>query len=848
MPEIKKLSPEELSHRSDPDALGFDTTADIPLIKGTVGQERAITSIDFGLGIETEGFNIYVAGRPGTGRNSSVKTLVGEKAKEKTPPSDWVYVYNFRDAYHPRAIRLEPGKGPEFEHDMEDFIRIARLDLPRAFESENYSKRRNGALESVQHRREQLLSELQRMASELGFAIEATPVGIASVPLNQEGRPYTREEYEALPEEQKQAIKQRGASLQENINQFVSRSRTLEKEAQDMLRELDKEIALFAVGHLLEDLRVKYQKCEGLGDCAAILDYLQQVENDVVERLDDFRGQEKRPQGVPPVFEEMTESVFERYKVNVFVTQEPNHGAPVVHENNPTHNNLLGKIDFKARFGFMSTDHNMIKAGAIHRANGGYLVVQALDVLVNPFSWDGLKRMLRAKEGAPENVADQYGLISVATIRPQPIPLDVKVIMVGNSMIYYLLYYMDEEFRKLFKVKADFDIEMTRDDEHVAQYAAFIADRCQKHSLRPFHKTAVASVVDYGSRLIEDKDRLSTRFIDISDIVTEANYWAGRDQSDVVKGEHVEQAVEQKAYRSRMIEDKIQALIEQGTIMIDVREQVTGQANGLSVYDLGDYSFGRPSRLTARVSAGRGRIIDIQRESEMGGRIHSKGVLILSGYFGGKYGANKPLAMQATLAFEQLYEEVEGDSASSTELYALLSALADLPIRQGIAVTGSVDQYGLVQPIGGVNRKIEGFFEVCKAKGLDGQQGVMIPRTNVRHLMLKREVIDAVRDGKFSIWAIDTVDQGIEILTGVPAGEQQPDGTYPEGTVHFLVDKRLRAMAEAVKEFMPAAAASAEEKEKEPAASVGQPRLPAPPVSERRLPGNSHSSELGTGS
>ncbi len=818
---ITKLSPDDLTHRCDPDTLGFETTSDVRPAEGIVGQERALTALDFGLGISTQGFNIYVAGRPGTGRNSSVKARVSERAREKPAPADWCYVNNFRDPYHPKAIRFEPGRGPEFARDMDDFIKVARAELPRAFESENYGKRRTEILDGVQRRREALLSELQQQASDMGFSIEATPVGIASVPLTREGKPYTREEYDALPEDRKQEIRARGSALQDSINQFIARTRMLEKEAQDELAALDREIALFAVGHLLEKLREKYTECRGLGDCADVLDYLAQVENDVVEHLDDFRNPEKRQMpGMPPMMEEIAESVFERYKVNVFLTRQDDDGAPVVFENNPTYNNLIGKIDYKARFGFMSTDHNMIKAGAIHKANGGYLVLQALDVLMNPFSWDALKRILRAGEGAPENLADQYGIISVATLRPQPIPLDLKVIMVGSAQIYYLLYYLDEEFRKLFKVKADFDIEMTRTDEHVAQYAAFISDRVKELNLRPFHKTAVASIVDYGARLIEDKDRLSTRFIEISDLASESNHWAEIDNSPVVMGEHVRKAIDNKTYRSRMIEDKIQALIEQGTIMIDVAGSVVGQANGLSVYDLGDYSFGRPSRLTARIAAGRGRIIDIQRESEMGGRIHSKGVMILSGYLGGKYGARKPIAMQATLAFEQLYEEVEGDSASSTELYTLLSAISGVPIKQGIAVTGSVDQYGRVQPIGGVNRKIEGFYEVCKAKGLNGEQGVMIPSSNVRHLMLKDEVIEAVREGRFNIWAVDHVDQGIEILTGVPAGEEKPEGGYPEGTIHFLVEKRLQELAETAKEFMPTPGPTAVPEEQEPAARI----------------------------
>jgi len=820
MTDTLKLSPQDLIHTCDPELLGFETTQDIAPIQGTVGQERAVAAIDFGLDIKTYGFNLYVAGSPGTGRNASVLTHVTAKAKQEPEADDWCYVHNFDDSYHPKAIRIASGKGPEFAADMEEFIKVARLELPRAFESEDYEKRKSEMVDQIQHRREQMMAELQREAASLGFSIEATPVGIASVPLTPDGRPYTRDEYDALDDERKNDIKQRGGKLQESTSQFVSRSRALEKEAQDKLRELDREIALFAVGHLLENLRSKYQICNGFGDCEAILEYLNKVENDVVERLDDFRTPDKRAQGVPPAFQEFAEPSFERYRVNVFVTREDGEGACVVQENNPTFNNLMGRIEYKSRLGFVSTDHTMIKSGAIHRANGGYLILQALDVLTNPFTWDALKRVLRSRGAAPESIADQYGFFPVSTIRPQAIPVDVKVVLVGSPYIYYLLYHLDDEFRKFFKVKADFDIEMARSDKHIAQYAAFIADTVNTRGLRPFHRTAVASIVDYGSRLIEDKYRLSTRFIDISDIVSESDYWAKQDGSDLVMEEHARQALEQKEYRSRMIEDKVQALVEEGTIMIDAEGEVVGQANGLSIYDLGDFSFGRPSKLTARVAAGRGRIIDIQRESEMGGRIHSKGVMILTGYFEGKYAQDKPIAAYVTLAFEQLYDEVEGDSASSAELYVLLSALAGLPIKQGIAVTGSVNQHGQIQPIGGANRKIEGFFEVCKAKGLIGDQGVMIPASNVRHLMLKPKVVDAVREGRFNIWAIQTVDQGIEILTGMPAGAQGPDGKYPEGSVHYLVNKRLQEFADTARQYATLPAAPVSPDDREPAASV----------------------------
>jgi lon-related putative ATP-dependent protease len=795
MADIRELSPDELTHNCDPDSLGFETTADITPLIGTVGQERAVWALDFGLGIETHGFNLYVAGRTGTGRNSSVKSFVERKAEEEPVPDEWVYVHNFDDPYRPVAYAMRPGRGQLFAVEMEKLVEGCKAEIPRAFESENYEKRKADAVDKIQKERDALLTQLRQESSELGFSIEMTPVGIVTVPMI-DGKPLSREDYDKLPDSQKQEIKDKGSHLETLINSILTRLRQLEKDAAQRVKELDREIALFAVGHLLDELRKTFAGCD------EIQSYLEKVQEDLVEHLEDFRSPDKKIQipGMEEMQAAMTPS-FDRYKVNVVVERKDQSGAPVIVENNPTYYNLVGKMEYRARLGFMTTDHNMIRAGAVQRANGGYLVLQALDVLVSPFAWDALKRTLRAREVRIENIGEQYGIIPTATLRPEPIPIDVKVILIGSPYIYYLLHALDEDFRKLFKVKADFDIEMDRTDRHIAQYAAFIAARVKNRELRDFHKTAIARIIEYGSRLIEDKQKLSTRFIDIADVASEANYWANRAGSDLVTAEHVETALEQKEYRSRMIEDKVQRMIEEGTIMIDTEGAVVGQTNALSIYEMGDYVFGRPSRITARVAFGRGGIMDIQRETEMSGRIHNKGVMILSGYLAGKYAAEKPLVGSITLAFEQLYEELEGDSASSTELYTILSALANLPIKQGIAVTGSVNQKGEIQPIGGANRKIEGFYEVCKARGLTGDQGVMIPIQNVKHLMLKKEVAQAVSEGKFHIWPITNVDEGIEILTGIAAGEQSEDRTYPEGTVHYLVDQRLDNFAEKLKEF-----------------------------------------------
>lgn len=803
MANLNGLSPEELTHRCDPNQFSFETTEEIASLKGTIGQERAVAAIEFGLGVETHGFNLFVAGPPGTGKNSSVREFVDRRAKDEPVPDDWVYVFNFDDPLRPNAIRMTNGRAEEFARDMDGVIRAAQNELPRAFESENYEKRKAELMQTIQRRRDARFEQLQQEASQLGFSIDMTPIGIVTVPVAN-GKPLSREDFDKLSENEKETIKDRGSQLEQGVGQSLAKIRQLEKEAQDRLKELDREIALFAVGHLLEDLRDKYASCGHEDECRRILRFLEKVQDDIVEHVDDFRQAEKNTQlAIPglPVLSDTGDGIFDRYKVNIFINNKDLQGAPVVVENNPTFYNLFGKVEYKVRFGVMITDHNLIRTGAMQRANGGYLILQALDVLMNPFAWDGLKRTLRGREAKVENVAEQYGLVPTTTPKPQPIPLDVKVILLGSPMLYYLLYHHDEDFRKLFKVKADFDIEMDRTEHHIDQYARFISKQCRENGLKQFHKTAVARVVEFGSRLIEDKDRISTKFIDIADLISEASHWAGQNGNHYVMAEDVEKALEQKEYRSRMVEDKIQRLIEEGVIMIDTKGAVPGQANALSIYSLGDYAFGRPSRITCRTAIGRDGIIDIQRETEMGGRIHSKGVMILNGYLTGKYAQDKPLVLSATIAFEQLYEEVEGDSASSTELYTLLSSLANLPIKQDIAVTGSVSQYGQIQPIGGVNRKIEGFYEVCKAKGFDGTQGVIIPHQNVRHLMLKEEVIQAVRDGSFHIWPVATIDEGIEILTGVPAGEPREDGGYPEGTVHYLVNRRLQEMADKVREF-----------------------------------------------
>ncbi|MHB0999373.1 MAG: Lon protease family protein [Armatimonadota bacterium] len=801
-----EVNPEQLRNFCNPDLFSFETTNDISTLVGTVGQDRGVSAIMFGFDINTVGFNLYIAGQTGTGRNSTVKAYVTDIAKNDPVPNDICYVHNFKDIDKPNVIILPPGVGRSFMKDMEELVNAAKEEIPRAFESENYEKKKNEVLSEVQQERTRMLDALQQQAETMGLSIEMTSIGIVTVPINH-GKPISRDEFEKMPENYKNDVQKRSAQLQEMIQQVLAKARKMEKDAQGKMTELDKEIALFAVGHLLEELSDKYKQYD------EVVDYLNQVRDDMMNNLDAFKGREQPKMMIPGLESLQMEPTFDQYKVNLIVDNEGQHGAPVIFENNPTYYNLIGRVDFRARLGALTTDFSMIKAGALHRANGGYLILQAVDLLTNPGSWDALKRSIRAGQVSIENIAEHYGLIPTSTLKPEPVDINVKVVLIGNPYIYYLLYAFDEDFKKLFKVKADFDIEMDRSDDHVQKYAQFIAARVEDCKLKPFHKTGVAKVVEYGSRLIQDKDKLSTKFIEIADIVSEASYWSMKNGNPYVMADDVKKAIEEKEYRSNLVESKIQHLMEQGVIMIDTQGSITGQVNGLSVYSLGDYTFGRPSRITARTYIGKSGIMNIERETKMSGPIHDKGLLTLTGYMSGMYAEDKPLPLGASLAFEQLYEGVDGDSASSTELYALLSSLADLPIDQGIAVTGSVNQNGEIQPIGGVSWKVEGFYEVCKAKGLTGTQGVIIPHQNVRHLMLREVVVDAVKDGKFHIWPVTCIDEGIEILTGVPAGQKDADGNYPSDSVHGRVDAKLNLFAETLKEYgMP----EAEERAKEP--------------------------------
>jgi lon-related putative ATP-dependent protease len=796
-----RLEPDQLSRKCDPAALGFTTTEDVEPLRGAVGQPRALSAIEFGLDIEAPGYNIFAAGPIGTGKRSIVAQHLAETASTRPTPGDWAYLFNFAESDQPISVALPAGRGKGLARDMARFVEDARRDIRQAFESEDYDRSRRDLNEELGAKRQELLSELQSEAAERGFALNVTPVGVVTSPMIQ-GRPASKEEFERLSKPMQERLQAASKEIEERVADFVSRMRALDRETHERLRRLDRDVALFALDHLVDGLKSRY------ADVEPIKRWLDQVREDMVENLEQFRPsaadeEEELPAIVAGPLRRTRAEFFGRYDVNALVSHEEREGAPVIFEANPTYYNLFGRIDYQSVFGAVATDHRYIRAGAVHKANGGYLLIRALDVLSRPFVWEKLKEVLSTARLQPENMGAQYTLFPTATLNPEPIELDLKVVLVGSGLLYELLYRLDEDFRKLFKVKADFDVDMPWNDEEVGKYAAFISAQVRSEGLRHFDSGAVVRVVEFGARAASDQRRLSTRFFDTASLVTEASHWAAKSRSPLVRKKHVDRAVEEKIYRSNLFDERIRRLIDEGSLIVDLEGAAVGQVNGLSVIALGDLAFGRPVRITATAAAGHGEVIDIDRETELSGPIHDKGFLILAGFLQGRFGGEKPLTLSASLTFEQTYEEVEGDSASSAELYALLSSLAGAPVSQAIAVTGSVNQRGQVQAIGAVNEKVEGFFEVCKERGLTGEQGVIIPRANIRNLMLKDEVVQAVRRRRFNVWAVSTIDDGIELLTGIPAGERGPDGAYPPETVYRRVEDRLGKLAEAVREYVP---------------------------------------------
>ncbi|HEY8467747.1 MAG TPA: ATP-binding protein [Solirubrobacterales bacterium] len=793
MSPVEPLTPDELRRRCDPASLGFETSAEVEPLARTVGQPRALRALDFGLDMRQPGYNVFVTGPASTGRRTTVENYLRARAASQPAADDWVYLFNFDEPRAPLVLRFPAGEGKRFAERLREVVDEARRRIPAAFESDQYDERRRELVAEVERRREEVIQGLRERAQSLGLALEVTPAGLVTFPVVG-GKPIRRDQMAALPPAARQRIEAAIEQLDEEIPPALKRVRELEREGTKRIAELDREVALFAVGHLLDELRAEFEHVEDAGA------WLDRVREDIVSHLHHFRGD---PDGEPPVpapiaaaAREARAAFFARYEANVLVSHAGDGGAPVVFETNPSYYNVFGRIDYESVLGSMSTDHRHIRPGALHRANGGYLMLDVLDVLRQPLVWEKLKEVLRTRRLAVEPLGSQFTALPVASLEPEPIDLDVKVVLIGPALVFQQLFLLDEDVGKLFKVRADFDVEMPWEESEHRNYAAFVANRVQEHGLLHFRNDAVARLIEHGARLAGDQRKLSARLGEINDVICEASHWAEQEERDVVTAADVDRAVEERIYRSNLYEQRILELIDNGTLMIDVAGERTGQVNGLSVSQLGDYEFGHPTRITATTALGEGEMIAIDREVELSGPIHDKGFLILSGYLSERFGAKRPLALHARLVFEQSYGGIEGDSASCAELIALLSSLADVPVRQGIAITGSVNQHGQVQAIGGVNEKIEGHFTVCKRAGLTGEQGVVIPRANARNLMLRDEVVEAVREGKFSIWAVEHVDEALELLTGREPGKPGPDGSYPEGTIYRAVEDRLEELSE----------------------------------------------------
>ncbi len=805
MSKVSPLPPEELSWRCDTKTFDFETTADLPSLQEVIGQERALRSLEFGLGVANHKYNVFVLGESGTGKNSTVKDIIAERAKNEPVPDDWCYVYNFPDPDCPAAIRLPAGKGSELAAAMDGLIESLKRDIPKVFESKDYEKHRDEILESQQERTRILFLRVEQLAAEKGLMIKKSVSGLSVVPAR-DGKPMSQDEFKALSKGRKDELENDITMLQEKLSDVIRDARSIEKETKERIERLDREVAQYVINPHINDLLDRFK------DFKEVVDFLLKVKENLLGSIDDFRPKEEVPLPLGGLRLQKQEPTFERYKVNVIVNNSETTGAPVIYESNPTYYNLFGRVEYKVQFGVATTDFTLIKAGSVHKANGGYLIVNAIDVLRNIFVYDSIKRMIKDEEVRIEDVWEQYRLVSSTSLKPHPVPIKMKLVLIGEPYIYYLLYNVDNEYRKLFKVKADFESTMPKTDDNVRSYAYYVATRCRDEGLLPFDRTGVGRVAELGCRLAGDREKLTTRFNEVKNIVVEASYWANVEGAKTVTAQHVERAEKERIYRHSKIEDRLREYITQDTIMVDTDGKVVGQVNGLAVLDPGDYAFGKPSRITARTYMGESGVFNIEREVKMSGKIHNKAMLILTSFLGERFARKYPLKLSASVTFEQLYDEIEGDSATCTEVYALLSNISGVAIDQGIAVTGSMNQRGEVQPIGGVNQKIEGFYDVCKARGLTGRQGVIIPKRNVRNLILKREVIEAVEQGKFAIYPIEHIDEGLEILTGQTVGERDTDGEFPQGSVNQLVEKRLHELARSIKEFgRPAAKKSKDE-------------------------------------
>jgi lon-related putative ATP-dependent protease len=803
---VKKLKKENLNLVCDTSQFNFETTKEISETTTVIGQERLSSSMELGVDISKDGYNIFALGPNETNRLSHIQQFLEQKAADKSTPSDLCYVNNFDDHYKPRVLQVPAGRGMELKKKVDQLIEDLVPTLRSSFETEEYQNRKQALTNKLQEEQDQTFEELQKKAQEKGLALVRTPAGFSFTPMK-DGDLMDENDLKQLSEDEKKRLESETKNLQKELQKIIQKMPSNKRKIRDEQKDLDKEITTHAIKELFKKIRDEFS------DLDNIQKFLDRIELDIVKNVQKIMNpQGQQGQGNPLMQmagggqqmqqqEPSQNPVLDRYKVNVLVDHKETEGAPVVYEDNPSYKNLVGRVEYQSRMGALTTNFNLIKPGALHKANGGYLILHARQILMEPFAWEGLKRALKSGELKIESLGESYSLISTVSLEPKPIDLDVKVVLIGERILYYLLCELEPEFKSLFKVEADFEDEIDRDNNNHTLYAQMLAGLIEKNDLSHFHKNAVGRVIEQSARMAGDSEKLSAKTEEIVELMIESNHWAGKNGNSIVQLSDVEKAIEQKIYRSGRLKDKIQEAINRDYIFIDTDGEQTGQVNGLSVSMIGNSMFGRPNRITARVQLGKGEIVDIEREVDMSGPIHSKGVLILKGFLGERYANNRPLSLSSSIVFEQSYSNIDGDSASSAELYALLSAISKIPIKQSFSVTGSVNQHGKVQPIGGVNEKIEGFFDICKERGLTGEQGVLIPNANEKSLMLRKDIRDAVDADQFQIYSVETVDEGMELLTGLEMGEPDQDGLYPEGTINHKVMYQLNQLADRRRAF-----------------------------------------------
>lgn len=795
MKKSNELSYKDLKMICNPDLFQFETTDELEPINTGIGQDRGIKALEFGINVDIKGYNLYLEGPSGVGKTMYTKNYLDKICKKKKTPNDWCYIYNFDDPNEPVAVSLAAGQGKEFKETMDSFIKDIQVDIKNTFNNDDFEKEKALIKNEYEEKRNVLMEKLNKKSEKYGFQVKSAQNGIYMMPIL-DGKTIEQEDFEKLDDSLKQEFEAKSVIVQEHIIQAIGEIKEIEKQTEKRLQEWQSNIALLTVNQHINYIKSKFKRNK------KITKFLDNVKKDILKNVNYFLAeptQEQQPQPSGPRMD--LPKPWLNYRVNLFVDNSEQEGAPVIMDSNYAYHNIFGKLEYENYYGALKTDYTMLKPGLLHEANGGYIIFQAKDLLANGVCYEALKKALRMKELLIDNTADQRTSMVMVSLKPEPIPLDLKVILVGNEQIYQTLLALDEDFRKLFKIKVEFEDTSENNLENMIKIARFIRGFCEQEDLLPLDKTAVAKVMEYSSRLADDKEKLSTRFNDLAQIIGEAATWAKMAKAKVVSGEFVDKALAERIERIKKYDSRYLEMIKENTLLINTSGFEVGQINGLTVLSIGDYSFGKPAKITANTYTGKSGIINIEREVELSGSTHSKGVYILSGYLGEMFAQDIPLSLTASICFEQLYNGVDGDSASSTELYAILSSLSGVPINQSLAVTGSVNQKGEIQPIGGVNEKIEGFFQICKIRGLNGSHGVIIPIQNKKNLNLSDEVLEAVKSKKFHIYAISTIEEGIELLTGVPAGKKDSNGRFPAGSVNYLAYEKLKKYAKISKEF-----------------------------------------------